>query len=258
MKISLHIGQASYDVDLQEPLDISIPVRFEGGQVTAFGAAPARKEVYHAGDFTGDVRKGGSCNCEVYTFSPHLHGTHTEGIGHITAERLSVCDTLKDAIIPATLITVTPQENSDDTYTPPARKTDKIITKKSLESVLSGADRDFVSALVIRTRPNGSEKTARDYNTFQPPFFSNDAMKYIAGLGVKHLLVDFPSVDRPDDEGKLSNHRIFWDSADKTITELIFVPESVLDGHYLLNLQVAAMAGDAASSRPILFKVKKS
>ena len=40
-----------------------------------------------------------------------------------------------------------------------------------------------------------------------------------------------------------------------TITELIYVPNNVADGEYLLNLQVASFDTDASPSRPILFKV---
>ena len=43
-----------------------------------------------------------------------------------------------------------------------------------------------------------------------PPFFSFEAMELVAELGVKHLLVDMPSVDRTFDEGRLSAHHIFW------------------------------------------------
>jgi arylformamidase len=38
-----------------------------------------------------------------------------------------------------------------------------------------------------------------------------------------------------------------------TITELIFIPDEVPNGLYLLNLQVAPMENDAAPSRPVLF-----
>lgn len=93
-------------------------------------------------------------------------------------------------------------------------------------------------------------------------------MEYIVECGVKHLLVDLPSIDRLFDEGKLSNHRIFWNvkqgsfethaatRINSTITELIYVPNDVADGNYLLNLQIAPFATDASPSRPILFKIK--
>jgi hypothetical protein len=93
-------------------------------------------------------------------------------------------------------------------------------------------------------------------------------MRFIVESTVKHLLVDLPSIDRLYDKGKLSNHRIFWQvEPDKfevnettrinsTITELIYVPNEVEDGEYLLNLQIAPLESDAAPSRPIIFKMK--
>ena len=100
-----------------------------------------------------------------------------------------------------------------------------------------------------------------------PCFFSIEAMEYIVSLGVKHLLVDSPSVDRLFDEGHLSVHNIFWETKgkklnpsaqNKTITEMIFVPNFLENGHYLLNLQIPAFVSDAAPSRPILYKINES
>jgi hypothetical protein len=74
-----------------------------------------------------------------------------------------------------------------------------------------------------------------------------------------------PSIDRLDDEGKLTNHRLFWDvprgstnverPSAKTVTELVYVPDAVPDGSYVLNLQVAAFTADAAPSGPVLYRV---
>ena len=44
---------------------------------------------------------------------------------------------------------------------------------------------------------------------------------------------------------------------DKTITEMLFVPDEVPDGIALLNLQVPALSGDAAPSRPMLLPVAR-
>src|SRR6185369_11197614 len=101
-----------------------------------------------------------------------------------------------------------------------------------------------------------------------PPYFTAEAMEYIVGRGFKHLLVDLPSIDRLFDEGKLANHRIFWNvergsfevnagtRRNSTITELIYVPDVVEDGEYLLNLQIAPFESDASPSRPLLFRLK--
>ena len=65
-------------------------------------------------------------------------------------------------------------------------------------------------ALIIRTLPNFENKKNRDYMRVASSFFSIDAMEYIVNLGVKHLLVDTPSVDRLYDDGQLTSHHIFY------------------------------------------------
>ena len=42
---------------------------------------------------------------------------------------------------------------------------------------------------------------------------------------------------------------------DSTITELIYVNDSVSNGTYLLNLQIASFENDASPSKPILYKI---
>ena len=82
-----------------------------------------------------------------------------------------------------------------------------------------------------------------------------------------HLVVDLPSIDRAQDEGRLTAHRIFFGlppavtqlaaatRATATVTELAYIPESVADGPYLLELQVPALGGDAVPSRPLLYRL---
>jgi hypothetical protein len=38
-----------------------------------------------------------------------------------------------------------------------------------------------------------------------------------------------------------------------TVTELAYIPDSIADGAYLLELQVPALTGDAVPSRPLLY-----
>ncbi|MBL1147439.1 MAG: cyclase family protein [Pseudomonadota bacterium] len=258
MELAVTIGKNSYRIDPAEGMDISIPVRFDENGLTAFGAEKASSTAYQAEGFTGAVEKGGSCNCGLYHFSPHLHGTHTECVGHLSKNALHITDRLPQAFVTATLITVTPETEEGD----------RVITKQSLESALKEAAYDFMDALVIRTLPNDAEKKSRDYDGKEmPPYFTGEAMAFIVLAGVRHLLVDLPSIDRMDDGGALANHRMFWNvpegageisegmASDNTVTELIYVPEAIKDGKYLLNLQVAAFAADAAPSRPVLYEV---
>ena len=116
-------------------------------------------------------------------------------------------------------------------------------------------------ALVIRTLPNTREKLSMQYSYTNPPYLLEEAAIYLREKGIKHLLIDLPSVDREKDEGLLLSHNAFWNTKgklrlDATITELIFVPNSVDDGCYLLNIQIAPFENDASPSKPILYKLE--
>jgi hypothetical protein len=83
-------------------------------------------------------------------------------------------------------------------------------------------------------------------------------------MGIKHLLIDLPSVDREEDGGRLAAHKAFWNVLDTTnlnpearvdctITEMIYVNDAILDGSYVLNLQIASFENDASPSKPLLY-----
>jgi kynurenine formamidase len=238
--------------------DLAIPLTFDGEQPNAFGVEPASAKACEYGSLVGDTRRGGSCNFEQVTFIPHCNGTHTECVGHITNERISVRDCLQDVIIPAFLVSVEPEKSGTG---------DPIITAVSLQAAIADKSVRDPLALIVRTLPNDDGKLSRCYDENNiPAYFSNEAMEFIVECGFKHLLVDLPSIDRIIDEGKLINHRIFWNveqgsfeinavtRVNSTITELIYVPNEVVDGEYLLNLQIAPFDADAAPSRPVLLR----
>ena len=168
-------------------------------------------------------------------------------------------------MIPSQLISITPV-SSKEKYNPELNEGDLLITKEELIEKLNNVPRKFVEGLIIRTLPNNEHKKSQDYMKVKPPFFSIDAIQYIKDIGVKHLLVDTPSVDRLFDDGILSAHNIFWDTTDKaynpisknkTITEMIFVDDNIPDGNYLLTIQIPAFVSDAAPSRPIIFDINE-
>lgn len=246
--------------------DISIPLRFNGPQPNAYGVEPATAATCECGSLIGDTRRGGSCNFERYTLIPHCNGTHTECVGHITDARISVRDCLTDILVPAILISVMPRPVNGNTG-------DLVIDAPLLSEALDAGGsilRD--KALVVRTLPNDEAKLQRTYGTHDPdavaipPYFTEDAMQMIVQANARHLLTDLPSIDRIFDEGKLANHRIFWNvepasrevddgtRISSTITELIYVPDEVADGEYLLNIQIPPFESDAAPSRPILIR----
>ncbi|MBX7172098.1 MAG: cyclase family protein [Pyrinomonadaceae bacterium] len=271
MILSINFHNQIYQIDGSNSFDISIPLAFNNPQPNIFNVSPATSTAYQDEHFVGDTRRGGSCNFENLALNPHCNGTHTECVGHITNERISVQECLQDAFILAELISVFPENalETNDTYSVELNENDFLITKKSIKNALFNQKSKIKNqkSLIIRTLPNDESKKSRNYSENPPPFFSLEAMKFIVELGVKHLLVDVPSLERLNDAGKLANHRIFWNvemgkfqtnefsRKNQTITEMIYVPNEITDGEYLLNLQIPPFVSDASPSRPLLFRI---
>ena len=269
--LQARIAGRTFGVDSAKHIDLSIPVSFQDEGPSAFGAPRASARTVETERFIGDTRRGGSCNVKEYRFTPHCHGAHTECVGHIVDQEISMAELLGDAFIPATLISLALEKagTSAESYISGKADDDLLITRgRLIEKLQRLDDEDFHQALIIRTLPNSPAKKKRQYAS--APYFSNEAMAEIARRKVDHLLVDLPSVDRMDDRGDLSNHRIFWEAPPRsrdlrearaphrTITEFIFAPDEALDGYYLLNLQIVPFWGDAAPSRPLIFPMEVS
>jgi kynurenine formamidase len=87
-----------------------------------------------------------------------------------------------------------------------------------------------------------------------------EAMQLIVDRGVRHLMIDLPSVDREESAGQLPAHWTFWQwpAAPRetcTITEFIYVPDTVVDGTYGMMFNIAGFDGDAAPCRPQLLPI---
>ena len=271
MKLDIHISSQTYQIETEHPIDISIPLNFHGEQPNAYGVPHATAKAYDGEDFIGDTRKGGSCNFEEYKLIPHCNGTHTECIGHLAFERISIHSVLQNGLMPATLITIEPMDafDSEDSCRHKKNKEDKIITRDGLTKAIGDRSKEFLEGLIVRTLPNDDSKMSRQYLQEPPSYFSIEAMQLIVDLGVEHLLVDMPSVDRPFDDGKMTAHHIFWNVPEeshevdpknhsmRTITEMIYVANEVEDGQYFLNLQIPNFVADAAPSRPVLYQIEE-
>lgn len=249
MLVQLELNGTTYKVDLSQPIDISIPLRTGEQNVNAWYVPPVSIEPVRMGDWVGDVNQGGSVNFRNIAFNPHGNGTHTECVGHISKENYSVNQLLKKFFFSATLISVEPQAMPNG---------DHVITKEQLVKTL-GTNRP--QAIVIRTLPNLAEKEVHHYSNTNPPYLHESAAQYIDSLGIDHLLIDLPSVDKEVDDGKLLAHHAFWrypadTQLQRTITEMIFVPSGIPDGNYLLNIQIASFENDASPSKPLLYALK--
>ena len=236
-----------YKVNLNEPMDISIPLHASKENVNAWYIGEPKIEPVKDGDWVGSIKQGAAVNFNNIQFNPHAHGTHTECIGHITEEFHSINQNLKQFFFLAEVISVAPEKYFKDT----------MISKRQIEMLLKNKTPE---ALVIRTMPNLKEKKNKHYSETNWTYLLEDAMVFIREKGVKHLLIDLPSVDREHDGGKLTSHKAFWDfdgkqRLDCTITEFIYVPNKVKDGSYVLNLQIAPFENDATPSKPVLYKI---
>lgn len=248
MNAIIQYNGTEYTINLAEPLDISMPLAPGDGHVLAWYLSPLTIEPVRMGDWTGDVKQGAAVNFRNIFFNPHGHGTHTETVGHIIAEEVSVNKHFREFFCFATLVTLSPRHLEEDF----------VISKEMLQTALP----EVSEAVILRTLPNGKEKTAKNYSNTNPPYLEAEAAAWLREQGVRHLLIDLPSVDREQDGGALASHHAFWHHPqqtryDATITELVYVPDAIADGLYFMNLQTAPFENDASPSRPLLFRLNK-
>jgi arylformamidase len=236
-------------IDLSKGYDISLPLSDTPDNPRAWYVQPPVFAPVMEDGWVGEVRLGGGVNFRNIFFNPHGHGTHTECLGHITEEIYSVQNALKTFFYDSLVVSVIPEiiENKGEK--------DAVVTAATINIP---SDITKVDALIIRTLPNSEMKLTANYSDTNPAYLALDCLDIVNRLGVKHLLIDLPSVDREKDGGALAFHHTFWNvpenpDFERTITELIFVSDEVKDGRYLLNLQVANFVNDAAPSRPILY-----
>ena len=256
MKVQVDFNGKQWSADLSSPIDISIPTK-EKGSCSAWFVSNMKISPVINDRFIGSVKKGGDVNFRNILFNPHGNSTHTESVGHISREVYSVNNILEKFHFTAQLISISPTvlEKKCSKW---EMKGDHQITLQDLKDKLI----PNVEALIIRTLPNKETKKSQNYNQTNWPYLSKSAASYIRESNIKHLLIDLPSVDREQDGGLLVAHRAFWNypketDLNRTITELVFVPNSIEDGNYLLNLSLANIVNDASPSRPILYKLLK-
>jgi kynurenine formamidase len=241
-------------IETDQPFDISMPLRADEKNVRAWYVDPPRFEPVRANGFIGSIEEGGAVNFRDIYFNPHGHGTHTECLGHITNEIYSINQLLQSYFCKAQLISVEPKRKVDSI----TGEMDLVITNEQLESIPFETD---VEALIIRTLPNDASKCGQDYSATNPAYLAIECIETINQLKIKHLLIDLPSVDRESDGGELAFHHAFWGVPDepnfqRTITELIYVSNSISDGKYIMELQVAPFENDASPSRPVLYAIQ--
>lgn len=237
----------NYKIDLSKSLDISLPLINSTKNVTAWYVKPPTFTPVMENGFVGDVNLGGAVNFRNIFFNPHGNGTHTECVGHISKENYTINQCLTQFFFLADVISIVPEKIENDS----------VITLKQLKKIWQPTD---TKAIVIRTLPNKASKKTMQYSNTNPTYIEEEAIRFLTKNGIDHLLIDTPSVDREEDGGELKAHHSFWEYPEntqmhRTISELIFVNNAILDGKYLLNIQIASFENDASPSKPILYQL---
>jgi arylformamidase len=251
-KMRLYLDSARY-IDTANPIDLSISLKNGKDNVRAWYVDAPTMEPVRANGWTGSIREGGSVNFRDIAFNPHGHMTHTECLGHITEEVFSVNGVVRDFFSLAQIVTISPRE-----IVALDGKIDHVIFPEHFDDIVWHAD---IESLIIRTLPNTAQKLHMNYSDSNPPYLDVRCIEKINALGIRHLLIDQPSVDRELDGGALAFHHAYWSVPDapnhnRTITELIFVPDTVADGVFLLEMQLAPFENDAAPSRPVVYQIQ--
>ena len=252
MRFEFEISGQKWFIETKSAFDLSIAVNCATGSgAKAWYVAPPQKSTVHLGDWIGSVAQGGSVNFNNLSLNPHAHGTHTESLGHISPNEDSVEGLFDEFFFECLVVSLTADDQGR-------------ISRQILQQGIESSGYDFwpsgPRALVVRTLPNSPEKRTLNYDNQGWPYLSENAAQFLSELGVEHLLIDTPSVDPEQDQGALLAHHAFWQWPDNprhkaSITELIFVPDTIKDGPYLLELQTAAIVNDATLSRPLLYEL---
>ena len=262
MLINISYNNKTYTFNPEEGIDISIPVNFNNNQNPKFyDESSPQKEYYKYNNTEYSIDKDAGCNVPLIHMNIHCCGTHTETANHIFKDGPYISDIKNINYIPSKLISINPQLCSNEEYHVNFNEDDKVITKELIKNEIGNLDKFIIQALIIRTLPNFKEKISKNYNNALYPFLSNDAVKYLIKIGVKHIIIDTPSIDRYNDDGKLGNHKIFFSDNKNnpnhnTITELVFIPDDCKDGNYFLNLGFPKFCLDAAPSRPTIYPIQ--
>lgn len=249
--LDLEVGKQKYRANLFRPISIGIPLRDGKSNPKCFSAPDPNIEPLKAEGFVGSIEEGSPVNFYNIQLNPHGNGTHTECSGHILDNKLQMGGLLDRYFFLAQLVSLEPERHGKDKV---------VVLTESLEKGLF----DGIEALIVRTVPNErTEKIFKDHSGSNPPYFDVKFLSRINQRGIEHFLTDLPSVDKEFDGGELASHKAFWDEAlsdrkQATITELIYVPNKVADGLYLLQHQFMNVALDAAPSNPILYQLERA
>lgn len=242
MQIDFEHQKNKYTFDTKNGFNITISIK-KSGNVNCYFLDNPMFQYFENDAFSGDLGKGGSVNCEKITFYPHASGTHTECALHV----YPVSFTMLDINLPIFQLGLL------KSFEPMAYNNEFCISK---EQVLEIENKEQVEVIILRTMPNDVLKLKKNYSDTNPPFISPEAILVLKEKGFKHIVTDLPSIDKESDGGKLLSHKTWFKDDDfnhNTITELVFIDNKIMDGLYVVNIQMPKIETDAVPSNIILY-----
>ena len=267
LSVEMAVGaQAASTWRLAAPVSLAAEIPLDVTSARWFDAPPAHSWPHRTGAFSGSVLTGASCNCRNLQLTPHGSGTHTECVGHLTADDCHVIRVLPTGLLPALLIDVAVSAARASTESADHRPEpgDWLVTAAAVQAAWPAALPLAPSALVVRTATNTP-----------PPYLTRECAQLLVARGILHLVVELPSLDRLEDGGMLTAHRIFFGLPPRsaqvrlpvasdaqrpqaTVTELAQIPVTLQSGPGFLQIQAPALQGDAVPSRPLWFPLAVS
>jgi arylformamidase len=264
MRIGADIGGIAYAFELDAAVDCTRAVDPRAPTAGAFGLPPPTAAPLPIGGGRHlAVAEGASVDCFELRVHAHGAGTHVECVGHIVADDVTLLDVPRPALYAATLVHIAPTRlgDSGERYLGRCDDDDAVLTAADIAEALAAvAVRGFDEAIVLRTE-RGSGPPKAEFSGSNPPYPTDEAAALLASLDARLLVLDLPSLDREDDGGGTANHHRWWGlpmgarraaeagAGDRLVCELARIPAALAAGPYLLQLDVAPIAADAAPAR---------
>lgn len=182
--------------------------------------------------------KGVQCTHSSEKQSHHLTGTHIECSRHVIQESPSIQNIFQANSrylkkMDGVHLKVTPEKQSireisssgtkqvihfsgGETYALPLEMKvgdlEKIVTKEALIKAIG--QYKVTPGSIILLQFDGCEEDVTDW-----PYLTTEATQYLFDLKTSILALNIPSIDRERDDGKTSNHKIFFQNPDNLIIE---------------------------------------
>lgn len=213
------------------------------------------------GDFIGEITVGGSWNCIQLRLVTHCNGITPHVWATSPASGCTSTRSRRPRLLPALLPKAdTCGEDSDLWPGPPIASSPHKPSKPRTND--GHGPRAGPRARTVLNDP--AKPTCRYSEDSPPPYLTRRAAEWLLARGIQHLLLDVPSVDRIDEGGHLTPHRVLWacpaarchrrgETADQR--HRADVRRRQRPKRPLLDLQVAPFAADVAPSRPVLYRV---